>query len=113
MGYLERMLKMAQDTNVPLILVDMPLTQANLTLLPPALLSDYHKRLYELTSKYGAVLYEPLASNDYPKTHFQDLLYERHRRAQIHRRSNPNYYRQQPHMQFTCIQRTVSWNTSK
>lgn len=72
MGYLERMLKLAQDSNVPLLLVDMPLTQANLALLPADLLDDYHKRLTELTSKYGATLYRPLTRNDYPQTDFQD-----------------------------------------
>lgn len=60
--YLERMFRRAGEVQVPIVIVDAPLTGENLELLPPGEIIDYKNRLKAISAKYGAPLLEQTSS---------------------------------------------------
>jgi hypothetical protein len=70
--YLERLLKLAHEKQIPVLVVNSPLMKENLALLPANVLSDYQQRLRRLSSQYEAVLFEPMESQSYVLTDFED-----------------------------------------
>lgn len=70
--YLERLLRLAQEKQIPVLVADMPLTKENLAILPESALSAYQERLKRLSSKYQAVLLKPMETQQYVLTDFED-----------------------------------------
>jgi hypothetical protein len=55
-SYLDRLLSLCQEKNVPVLIVNMPISQFNKTLMPVAFYRDYLSRLSTVTKKYDAQL---------------------------------------------------------
>ncbi|MDX1988729.1 MAG: SGNH/GDSL hydrolase family protein [Candidatus Obscuribacter sp.] len=61
---LERLLRSARQRGVPVLLVNMPVTDENLKLIPPAMRSNWQKPIKELAANYGAALKDFDTEND-------------------------------------------------
>ncbi|MBX9878573.1 MAG: hypothetical protein K2Y22_08960 [Candidatus Obscuribacterales bacterium] len=68
--YLERLLKRAGEEQVPVVLVESPLTRENLALLPAGEIAEYRLRLRRAAATYGALLINPVG--DYTLADFED-----------------------------------------
>lgn len=53
---LERLLRIAGQAEIPVLLVNMPITNENLMLIPPAMRNSWQNPIKELAAKYGAAI---------------------------------------------------------
>ncbi len=72
MSYLEKLLKLAQRESVFLVLIDMPLTKDNLSILPANVLQRYRRQVAGLCSQYTAKLVRPGQEAEYTLSDFED-----------------------------------------
>jgi hypothetical protein len=72
MRYLEKLLALAQTKQIPLLLVNMPITDENISLLPKERWQNYRKQLADLATNYGATFIDPKESANYLTTDFED-----------------------------------------
>lgn len=70
-NYLRKMLKLCQEGNIKLVVVNMPLTRENKAILPVAAMKQYKDLLQSETNRFGAVFYDA-DSNDYALNDFED-----------------------------------------
>jgi hypothetical protein len=71
--YLQKLLRLAKQNDVAVLMVEMPLTSGNIDLLPQDFLNQFHREVQSLASTYQASVIEPakLASFD-DSTDFED-----------------------------------------
>jgi hypothetical protein len=74
-SFLERLLKYCQSEHIALILVNMPLTQDNLALMPPGFYSNYMSKVRALGAKYSADLLDLNDPTLFPNIHFRDSVH--------------------------------------
>lgn len=72
MKYLEKLLSLAQERQIPLLLVNMPITDENIALLPNERWQGYKKQLHDLATSYGATFFDPKESENYLTSDFED-----------------------------------------
>ncbi len=70
--YLKKLLALARDQHVAVLLVDMPLMPQNTELLPPAFLKQYEIELAMQAKAYDAVLIRPALSESFASSDFED-----------------------------------------
>jgi hypothetical protein len=71
-AYLERMLRVAHEKHISLLLVSMPLTQDNANLLPAPAVALYNRTIKNLAAKYQVRLLDWQQSADYDPADFID-----------------------------------------
>jgi hypothetical protein len=74
-GYLERMLKVARNQGIKVILVNMPLTTQNVALMPPHFYADYLTRVTSLSTQYQAQFLDLNKPELFPKKYFGDTAH--------------------------------------
>ena len=72
LGYLEKLLKLAKANNTEVILVNMPLTQANMNLMPSGFYQNYYNRVENLAKLNGARLLDLNDQKLFPIEYFGD-----------------------------------------
>ncbi len=75
LSYLDKFLALAAEHKIPVVLVDMPLTQENLAILPERVKLRYQKRVKELATKYNAKLVTPSERHNFPSDDFEDSVH--------------------------------------
>lgn len=70
--YLEKLLKECQDSHIPILIVNMPLTKQNKDILPAELWSRYFATVKGLCTKYGASYYDADDQSSYTLADFED-----------------------------------------
>ncbi len=75
MQYLERILTLAQKNKIEVILVNMPLTAENISLMPANFYSDYLKQVQNLTGKGGCTLVDLNSASLFTKDKFADSVH--------------------------------------
>jgi hypothetical protein len=73
--YLERLLTLAQKENIKVVLVSMPLPQANLKLLPKDYLESFYLKVAKASKMHGAVFLPPVREKTYKDSDFDDLAH--------------------------------------
>ena len=74
-GYLEKFLKLAHESNTPVVLVSMPLTQENLSLLPATMIKRYRNSITDLANKYEVPIYFPADTVAFHLNDFEDSVH--------------------------------------
>ncbi|MBS1991219.1 MAG: hypothetical protein JSS83_11915 [Cyanobacteria bacterium SZAS LIN-3] len=74
-GYLERLLKVSDKRGIKVILVNMPLTEENVALMPPNFYDSYMKTIESLTNKYQAQFLDLNDHKVFPKKYFGDTAH--------------------------------------
>ncbi len=72
LGYLEKLLAVGQQRGIKIILVNMPLTQDNLDLMPCGFYQKYKGRVEKLCTDYQARVIDLNSQQDFPKKYFAD-----------------------------------------
>ncbi|MBX9939146.1 MAG: DUF1574 domain-containing protein [Candidatus Obscuribacterales bacterium] len=72
LGYLEKLLKLAKENNVEVILVNMPLTESNMNLMPSGFYQNYYSRVENLAKVNGANLLDLNDHKLFPIEYFGD-----------------------------------------
>lgn len=75
MQYLERILALANKNNIKVILVNMPLTTENISLMPENFYSDYLKQVQKLSARQGCKLVDLNSSNLFARNKFADSVH--------------------------------------
>jgi hypothetical protein len=73
--YLERMLKTAQERNIKVILINMPLTELNVSLMPTGFYADYLSKVQTLAKKDNALMLDMNNPKIFPKRYFSDTVH--------------------------------------
>jgi hypothetical protein len=73
MDYLRKYLDLAKKENIRVLCTWIPLTDANLALLPKDVLAEINTRADKLATEYGATLYRP--TEHYPNSDFEDAAH--------------------------------------
>lgn len=73
--YFDKLLALLKKENVATLVVDMPVTEENLALLPPAVLTMYRDTLQKQCSKYGATLVSPASTTKFSRDDFEDSVH--------------------------------------
>lgn len=74
-SYLERLLELGRERGIKVILVNMPLTEDNVALMPPGLYSRYMETLNTMCTKYSAQMLDLNEPRDFPKEYFEDSVH--------------------------------------
>jgi hypothetical protein len=75
LSYLERLLKFARAEGIDVVLVNMPLTQDNVNLMPPGFYNTYKTRIGQLAGQYHASLWDLQDTTTFPKQFFADSVH--------------------------------------
>lgn len=75
LSYLDKFLALATEHNIPVVLVEMPLTKENLALLPDGVKRNYTKRVRELATTYNAKVITPADRLDFSTEDFEDSVH--------------------------------------
>ncbi|MBY0550078.1 MAG: DUF1574 domain-containing protein [Candidatus Obscuribacterales bacterium] len=75
LSFLERMLKFCKEQGTAVYLVNMPLTQANVDLMPPGFYQNYKQRIGSLAGKYGASVLDMHDPSVFGKELFADSVH--------------------------------------
>lgn len=75
LGYLDKFLALATEHNIPVVLVEMPLTQENLALLPDGVKNRYAKKVQELATRYNAKIITPADRLTFSREDFEDSVH--------------------------------------
>jgi len=75
LGFMEKLLKQCQDSGIKLILVNMPLTQDNVGVMPPGLYPSYLNEINRLSDRYHAQFVDLNEPSQFPKTFFGDTVH--------------------------------------
>ena len=70
--YFEKLLKLLQEHNIPVVIVLMPLTNENLALLPADVLDNFKDTVSTCCSKYGAYIFDPGKQMSFSHNDFED-----------------------------------------
>lgn len=73
--FLEKLLDFCRTENINIVVVNMPLTDDNVHLMPPAMYSLYLKNVKSLTAKSGAAFIDMQNSQLFPKRMFADSVH--------------------------------------
>ena len=73
--YLERMLKVATQRHIKVILVNMPLTEINVALMPAGFYADYMDKVRTVAQKENAQLLDMNDPKTFPKKYFTDTVH--------------------------------------
>lgn len=73
--YLEKFLQLAQSRNIPVMLIDMPITAENRAILPKEFLVTYNNKLNETATKYGAQLFCPENEGQFSLADYDDSVH--------------------------------------
>ena len=74
-GYLERMLAETRAKGIKVILINMPLTEINVALMPPGFYANYMKKMEHLTEQYQAQMLDLNDPKLFPKKYFGDTAH--------------------------------------
>ena len=75
LSFLERMLKFCHERGTAVFLVNMPLTEENVKLMPPGFYDNYKQRISNLASKYGADVVDLNNADVFGKELFADSVH--------------------------------------
>ncbi len=75
LGYLERLLKSANDADVPIVIVNMPITGRNRQLLDPALKSLFENGVKDVCTKYGVKFMDFDANKEFKLADHSDSVH--------------------------------------
>jgi hypothetical protein len=75
LSYLERMLKLAENQGIKVILVNMPLTKINVALMPPNFYDNYMHKVNGLAGQYKAQFLDLNNEELFPKKYFGDTAH--------------------------------------
>lgn len=73
--YLERFLQLAQNKNIPVLLIDMPITAQNREILPNQFIKTYNNNLNQVATKYGATLFRPEQDSQFSLSDYDDSVH--------------------------------------
>lgn len=73
--FLEKFLQLAEAQNIPVLLVDMPITEENRKILPSQFQETYTNQLRTLATKHGAHLYTPGSDCHFSVSDFDDSVH--------------------------------------
>ncbi len=73
--FLDKFLQLAQTKNIPVLLVDMPITEDNRKILPTKFLEIYKSDLAYIATKYGARLIHPEEQCEFTRSDFDDSVH--------------------------------------
>lgn len=68
----EAMLKLCHDRGIPIVIVNMPITDVNKSLIKPWVLKKYYDKMSELTSRYEITYWNMDSPNSYALSDYQD-----------------------------------------
>ncbi|MBX3152392.1 DUF1574 family protein [Candidatus Obscuribacterales bacterium] len=75
MSYLDKFLALAQSHAIPVVLVEMPVTNENLALLPDDIKARFEKKVEMLATKYDAKVVKPLEKHRFTTEDFEDSVH--------------------------------------
>lgn len=75
LSYLEKFLALASEHNIPVVLVEMPLTKENLALLPDEIKNRYSKKVQQLATTYNAKVVTPADRLSFSTEDFEDSVH--------------------------------------
>lgn len=75
LGYFEKFLQFAKSENIPVTLLNMPLTQGNLKLLPSGAYDNYLSKVKSIATKYGATLIDYNDQKTFKPAEFADTVH--------------------------------------
>jgi hypothetical protein len=75
MGYLDKFLALAQTHDIPVVLVEMPVTRENLALLTDDIKTRYAEKVRTLATKYDAKVVTPGERLSFEITDFEDSVH--------------------------------------
>ncbi|MBX3138574.1 DUF1574 family protein [Candidatus Obscuribacterales bacterium] len=75
MSYLDKFLALAQSHEIPVVLVEMPVTNENLALLPDDIKARFEKKVEMLATKYDAKVVKPLEKHRFTTEDFEDSVH--------------------------------------
>jgi len=75
LGYLDKFLALATEHNIPVVLVEMPLTAENLAILPDDVRRRYSKKVQELATRYNAKIVTPGERMTFATDDFEDSVH--------------------------------------
>ena len=75
MSYLDKFLALAQSHEIPVVLVEMPVTKENLALLPEDIKARFEKKVAMLATKYDAKIVKPLDKHSFTTEDFEDSVH--------------------------------------
>jgi len=75
MGYLDKFLALAQSHDIPVALVQMPVTKENLALLPDEIKVRYDRKVRELATKYDAKVFTSEGRLTFNTDDFEDSVH--------------------------------------
>lgn len=75
LGFLDRMLRLCRDRGTAVYLVNMPLTQENVQLMPPGFYDNYKARINQIASNYGARFVDLNDPAVFRKEYFADSVH--------------------------------------
>jgi hypothetical protein len=74
-GFLEKLLRYCEQQRINVVLVNMPLTQDNVELMPAGFYAHYSSSVQQLASKYHASVWDFQDTKTFPKTLFSDSVH--------------------------------------
>jgi hypothetical protein len=75
MSYLDKFLALAQTHEIPVVLVEMPVTNENLALLPDDIKARFEKKVELLATKYDAKVIRPTDKHAFATDDFEDSVH--------------------------------------
>ena len=75
MGFMERLLKLARDREMKVLIVNMPLTKDNRDLMPAGFYQEFSDEVARLTSENGAAYADHGADEDFDNNDFWDTAH--------------------------------------
>lgn len=75
MGYLDKFLALSQRHEIPVVLVEMPVTKENLALLPDQVKTRFANKVQELATKYDAKVVKPADKHKFELADFEDSVH--------------------------------------
>ena len=73
--YLENLMKLSREKGIQLVVVNMPLTTGNVSLMPPGFYEKYKKKLADLTAANGATFLDLNRPDVFEQKHFADTVH--------------------------------------
>jgi hypothetical protein len=74
-NFLRRLLGLARKENIALVLVNMPLTEDNIKLMPGSFYSDYLAKVKSLSAENGAIVIDLNRPDLFPQKYFSDSVH--------------------------------------
>jgi len=75
LGYLEKLMKLTKERGIQLIVVNMPLTPGNVSLMPPGFYDQFKNKVSAMSAANGAEFLDMNKPNVFEQKHFADTVH--------------------------------------